>query len=311
MRKFIKGLLITLGSIVAFVGLLIGGLNCIKFGLYHEYYSIRTNICTNPGLNDDAIPQGIAVSQDEDLILTSCYMKNDKASKIYLTNTKSESRYVSLYQDDKEFKGHVGGIGLSSNTVYLANGGYISTIDLDTLKNAPSRVDLTNKIKMNGDDGVVSCVYANEEYLFVAEFHDGKKYITNHPIETNDGTYHAICSQYKLDDLSAPYRVYSIRNKVQGFCFTKEGKIVLSTSYGLSDSIYYIYESDKIVSSGETYLGAPLYKLDSYSRKVKGPAMSEDLDYKDGKVYTLTESASNKYIFGKLFNATKIVGLAF
>ncbi len=38
--------------------------------------------------------------------------------------------------------------------------------------------------------------------------------------------------------------------------------------------------------------------------------MSEDLDYKDGKVYTLTESASNKYIFGKLFNATKIVGLA-
>ena len=37
---------------------------------------------------------------------------------------------------------------------------------------------------------------------------------------------------------------------------------------------------------------------------------SKDLDYKDGKVYTLTESASNKYIFGKLFNATKIVGLA-
>ena len=70
------------------------------------------------------------------------------------------------------------------------------------------------------------------------------------------------------------------------------------------------HAQDKIIDSKETYLGAPLYKLDSYSKKVKGPAMSEDLDYNDGKVYTLTESASNKYIFGKLFNATKIVGLA-
>lgn len=310
MKKFLKGILITLGSIVLLVGLLIGGLNVIKFGIYHEYYSIRTNICTNPGLNDDAIPQGIAVSQDEDLILTSCYMKTNKPSRIYLTNTKNESRYVSLYQDDKEFKGHVGGIGISNNLVFLANGGYVSIFDLNYLKNAISRIDLTIKVKVNGEDGVASCVFANSKYLFVAEFHDGKNYITNHPIETNDGTYHAICSQYKLTDLSTPYRVYSIRNKVQGFCFTDDGRIVLSTSYGLADSIYYVYNQDKIVDSKETYLGAPLYKLDSYSKKVKGPAMSEDLDYKDGKVYTLTESASNKYIFGKLFNATKIVGLA-
>jgi len=39
--------------------------------------------------------------------------------------------------------------------------------------------------------------------------------------------------------------------------------------------------------------------------------MAEGLDYYDGKVITLTESASNKYIFGKLFFAFKIVGLDF
>jgi len=37
--------------------------------------------------------------------------------------------------------------------------------------------------------------------------------------------------------------------------------------------------------------------------------MGEDLDYFNGRIITLTESASQKYIFGKLFGATKIVGL--
>ena len=45
--------------------------------------------------------------------------------------------------------------------------------------------------------------------------------------------------------------------------------------------------------------------------EVKGPAMGEDLDYYNGKIVTLTESASDKYIFGKLFGATKIVLLDF
>ena len=38
------------------------------------------------------------------------------------------------------------------------------------------------------------------------------------------------------------------------------------------------------------------------------PAMSEDIDYDEDKevIYTYTESASNKYFFGKLFFATDI-----
>ena len=39
--------------------------------------------------------------------------------------------------------------------------------------------------------------------------------------------------------------------------------------------------------------------------------MAEGLDYLDGEVITLTESASNKYIFGKFFFANKIVSLKF
>ena len=37
--------------------------------------------------------------------------------------------------------------------------------------------------------------------------------------------------------------------------------------------------------------------------------MAEGIDVRDGKFITLTESASNKYVFGKFFFADKIVSL--
>jgi hypothetical protein len=49
--------------------------------------------------------------------------------------------------------------------------------------------------------------------------------------------------------------------------------------------------------------------LDNLEKEIHGPAMGEDLDYYNGKIITLTESASTKYIFGKFFGATKIVDL--
>jgi hypothetical protein len=39
--------------------------------------------------------------------------------------------------------------------------------------------------------------------------------------------------------------------------------------------------------------------------------MSEDLEFYNGKVLTHFESASDKYIFGKLFFANKIVALEY
>jgi hypothetical protein len=35
--------------------------------------------------------------------------------------------------------------------------------------------------------------------------------------------------------------------------------------------------------------------------------MGEDIDYYDGQIITLSESASNKYVIGKFFFADKIV----
>lgn len=305
MKKVIKAILIIFGSIFGLILIVLIGLNLLKFIIYNEYYDYANDVCMNPGLNDGFVPQGIAVSENEDLILTSGYMSNNKPSRIYITNSKNNARYVELYKDNEPFKGHVGGIALSGDDIYLSTGKKVYKMALNDVLTADNSVEVGEGIKVNNS---ASYIFADDNYIYVGEFHDGGKYQTNHKIETNDGTYYAICSMYDKNDLSTPVRIYSIRNNVQGFCITKNGTIVLSTSMGITSSKYYIYEENKIKQSGE-YEGIPLYILDEYSNVITGPAMSEDLSYANDKVYCLTESACNKYIFGKFFFANEIYTL--
>ena len=292
------------------VGGALGGLNIAKFGIYSEYYSIRENVCKNPGLNDGFVCQGIAITDDEKNIIVSGYMKDHSASRVYVTDLASNSYYVSLTTNGEVFKGHAGGIATTGNNVYLASDDTIFTFALSDLlacKNGDV-IDIGLGTLINNE---ASFVYTDDNYLYVGEFHDGGKYVTKHPYETPEGLNHAIVSRYDINDLSKPNKIYSIRDKVQGMCFAPDGKVILSTSYGLADSVYYVYNESDALDSGETLDGAPVYYLNNCIREVKGPAMSEDLDYYNGKVITLSESASNKYIFGKFFFANKIVALSF
>ena len=306
-KIFRKVLVWALVSILGLAALAIGGLNVAKFIIYKDYYKIETNVCTNPGLSDGFVCQGIAASEENGVFLVSGYMKDDSASRIYVTNTENEDYYVQLKQGDEEFTGHVGGIATTGDTVYVANDDKIHVIPLSDILNAKEgdTVEVGEGVDVNN---AASFVYTDDTYLYVGEFHDGGKYtIVGHENTTAEGTHYAICTKYALEDLNTPLAVYSIRNKVQGICFTPDGKVVMSTSYGLADTIYYVYNENEATDSGKTFDGAPLY----YLEEVKGPAMGEDLDYYDGGVITMTESASNKYLFGKFFFANKIVKLDF
>ena len=107
----------------------------------------------------------------------------------------------------------------------------------------------------------------------------------------------------------APDKIYAIRDSVQGICFAPDGKVVLSTSYSIADTHYFVYNEADATASGTTLDGAPVYYLWNPILHFKGPSMGEGLDYYDGKVITLTEAASDKYIFGKFFAADRIVAL--
>ena len=307
-RKIFKGILAFLVGIISLVVVAWGGLNIAKFAIYSEYYSINENVCKNPGLNDGFVCQGIAANEANNVFIVSGYMKDHSASRLYITDKNNESYFVSLSTNGKAFKGHAGGVATTGDNIYLASGDTIYTFSLSEVLNSENGaiIDIGGGIEVNNQ---ASFVYTDETHLYVGEFHDGENYITEHPYQTNDGKYYAIISRYPLNDLTTPNKIYSIRNKVQGACFTPDGKVVLSTSYGLTSSVFYVYNEADAVDSGQTLDGAPVYYLNNCLNEIKGPAMSEDLDYYDGKVITLFESACNKYIFGKFFFANKIVSL--
>ena len=313
MRKLIrfagKLIMFIIIGIVSLVLLTIVGLNIAKHFIYSEYYSIKTEICINPGLNDGFVCQGIAVSEEDSVILVCGYMKDKSNSRIYVTDFESNSYYVELTRDGEKYTGHAGGLAITGENVYIANAKKIYSFSLSSVLSASNGdiIDIGSGTKVNTN---ASFVYTDEEFLYVGEFHDGGKYvIENHEHETAEGTHYAICTKYALSDLETPVAVYTLRNNVQGICFMPRGKVVLSTSYGLTDTVYYIYDLAGATYSGLTFDGAPVYCLDKLVKEIHGPAMGEDLDYFNGNIITLTESASTKYIFGKLFGATKIIGL--
>lgn len=310
LKIFGKTLMFIIIGIILIAIMTLVGLNVAKFFIYDEYYASKTDLCTNPGLNDGFVCQGIAVSEENGVILVCGYMKDKSNSRVYVTDFDSNSYYVELTRNGGEkYTGHAGGLAVVGDTVYIANAKKIYSFSLNDVLNAENGgvVDIGSGTAVNT---AASFVYADEEFLYVGEYNDGASYnIEGHENETAEGTHYALCTKYSVKDLSTPLASYSIRNYVQGICFTPNGNVVLSTSHGLNDSIYYVYDLDKATDSGKTFDGAPLYYLDVLEKEIHGPAMSEDLDYYDGKIITLSESASNKYIFGKFFGATKIVAL--
>ncbi|MBR2871266.1 MAG: hypothetical protein IKB98_07830 [Clostridia bacterium] len=310
LKKTGKIALIILIVLASLFLLIFGGFNALKFAIYSDYYSIKENVCKNPGLSDGFVCQGICAVEEQDKILVSGYMKDHSASRIYVTDLDDNSYWVEISINGKKYSGHGSGIARKDNILYLASENQVHLISLSDVLNAKKgnvvnvyqTVDVTNE---------ASFVYSDDNYLYVGEFHDGGKYVTTHPYQTPEGKNHAIVCRYSFDDLTKPNLVYSIRDKVQGVCFTPNGKMILSTSYGLKSSVYYVYNLSDAVDLETTLDGAPVFGFTKCVKEIKGPAMAEGLDYYKGKVITLTESASNKYIFGKFFFANKIVALDF
>ena len=307
MEYLLKGLVILIVAILCLALLLVGGLNIAKFPIYSEYYSMEETLCTNPGLDDGFVCQGICVSEENGVILVSGYMADKSHSRIYVTDFESNSYFVELTRNGGEkYTGHAGGIALTGDTVYISNGSKLYVFSLTDVLNAKNgeKVDIGEGVKVSS---AASFVYADEEYVYVGEF--------NNPAEEQKehiyGENHSIIEKYSHDDLENPVKIYSIGDYAQGVCFTPDGKVILSTSYGLTSTVYYVYNEADATDTGEMLDGAPVYMLGECVREIKGPAMGEDLDYYNGKVITLTESASNKYIFGKLFFANDIVALEF
>lgn len=319
MLKFFRVIFKVLGSVLCLALVLYVVLSLGKFVIYNEYFDMESNICVNPGLNDGFVCQGVCASEESGKILVCGYMDDKSNSRIYVVDIETNEYYhVRLEREGKKYTGHAGGIATSGNNVYISNGSKLYVASLSDILAADNGgiVDIGSGVPVNN---AASYVYCDENYIYVGEFHHtADDYEKEHNYDSAEGMHHAIISRYSHADIlgydgendPAPNKIYSVRGKVQGACFTPDGKVVLSTSYGrFNSSTIYVYNEADARNSGETLNGAPVYVLETAVNEITAPAMSEDMDYYNGKVITLSEVASNKYFYGKLFFANDIVGL--
>ena len=307
-QKVLIGIGSTIGGIIALLLVAVLTLNLGKYLIYSDYYSVRTLVCNNHGTNDNYASQGTAITDDGKYLITSGYMSDKTNSRIYITEiATNKTHFVKLNRvDGKKCTYHCGGVATEDNLIYIASNDAIYTINLDEALTA-DELNLNLLFEVSTQS---SYVFTTDEYIYVGEFYDGAGYKTSNSLTYNNVSYNAMVEKYDRLNPTTPLEVIFVRNKVQGFAMTDKGAFVLSTSWGLADSKLYYYKAESKVNTNTTYLGVPCYVLETADYVLTAPAMSEELDYYNGNIYTNFESACNKYIFGKFFaDADKIVAI--
>lgn len=326
--KISKKVLIIILTIMCFILLVIFGFRQYFMLSVNDYYKNSSRTFVIPGLQDGLITQGLCYEKEKDVFLVSGYMNNGSASRVYSVNKSLNKmeKYVSLLDENgKEYKGHVGGIAINCNYIYIAGGQdcnlYVySYLDFNEAKSGDSISCVgTFDLKVSGDNYLgIAFVTIKDDELIVGEFYRAKNYETleSHKLYTKAGDYNqALALTYKFSSESIskyglnpiPNKAYSLPNLVQGMSYN-QNKFYLSTSYGLAFSHINIYDESKLVYQKDIeVLNAtlPLYAFDSTSliKRIKIPPMSEEIEFVDNKLYTMCESASSKYIFGKFLSA--------
>lgn len=321
-QKALRVLAVTLGSLAVLVLLLLVGVRAYFRIPVREYYRNSEPAFVIPGLSDGMIHQGLAYDDASDTFLITGYRTGGAASQLSLVSKSdgTEIKRLSLANEDgSAFTGHVGGITLYGDYVYVADVKGLMVFRKSDVENASSGDSIQSVgffETTTADDHLrVSFTHIEGDTLYVGEFYRAQNYPTpdSHKYTTAAGDQNtALILAYPLDE-TAPLGIsdaircaYSIPDLVQGMCFDGNGNICLSTSYAVAFSHIRIYNAQKeegtVTVLGQT---VPRYVLDSSTlvKDIKLAPMAEEITAVDGKLYTMCESATNKYIFGKFTSA--------
>ncbi len=336
-KKIVKAALISLGSLIALILLALFAKHLITPLIYSDFFSNAEKEYAVPGLSDGIVPQGYTYAEDAGVYLMCGYMTdNESPSRIYITKEGDEknSKYISLVtKDGKAYTGHTGGITCDGSFVWLANDGSVEdgdngvwVLSLDQLLSAENGGEITLDTFFTPECRSAFCL-VDGEYLWVGEFRDSEKYLTkdSHTFKIDsDETNYALICRYRIDADSetgisddTPDAILSVRDLVQGFIRSSDGSFVLSCSYGLANSFMYKYndvtKDDADASLEVNGAKVPVWYLsdEDMQTSVEMPPMSEELVYRDGRIYVLFESACNKYVFGNFMRGRHIYSFEF
>ncbi len=290
--------------------------------MFFSFYSNSDRYQPIPALWDGYIPQGYCLVENEDFRLSCGYMKDGGASRIYIIpNDGSDASFAQMKCADGSIDtSHTGGIAVMGDFVYVTEATGCEVFSLSDITDGDGVATAKDFVKTINDPAYC---YVENGILYTGSFYREGNYETpaEHRITTPAGDKNmAIISAYRLDPESGkaysetPDFVISTVGLAQGMAIIDNTKIAIATSYGLAKSHIYVYDTQKATVSEEGFcvngVSVPLTYLDSscLEADIVAPPMAEQIIYEDGVIYIMNESASMKYLFGKLTSGSYVYG---
>ena len=303
-----------------------GGTMMIKNGL-EDYFEHSVPVFPIPDISKGFIPQGITYDAASQCFFLTGYMDNGKNSPIYAMGQDGKllAKVLMLTENGEKFRGHAGGISVHGDELYVAGSTdacmYSFSIQeilnlKDKDKAAQEGLKATRRIPLKTEEDFIRVSFTSfdDEILYAGEFRKDPIFYTHdsHYVTIEDGKQKAYLFGFDFDENGGvvPTKVYSIPDNVQGACFDEE-YVYLSQSHGFMPSEILTYRLEELeVAETRKVLGKeiPLYVLTEKNAKkaTKVPPMSEEIVTFDNKMYILHESASNRYLIGKLLGQDQV-----
>lgn len=254
-------------------------------------------------LANDMVPQGLAIL-NEDYLVISAYSKSKKFNSVlWLIERKTGKFIKTIVLENKE---HLGAIAYDNDNQVL----WIATIGNHSVAQVQA---LTLKQIKNYDfkDSNQSISFSKTEHLkgiketSYMSYHQGKLYIGYFKLKGQGKlAVFSIDKEGQLlkskEKLAKPVRVLDTYSDIQGISFYKDS-IFMTQSYGLNKSKLIIFDNK---------LSDPKFQLNKgqiESQLKLPPYLEQALGY-EGKIYLLFESGSMKYRLNPLlFNLDRVL----
>lgn len=291
---------------------------------YHEFFATAYREYRIPGLSDHFVPQGMAAIGSGDFLISG-YMSDTSAARIYYINAHGSARALRVtWEDGTTLASHAGGIACGGEHTYLVGGGNCYVLETRDLTDPTAH---TVKIKQRFEtENRASFCDIQGGCLLVGEYAYGTRFQTDasHRIVTPSGDRNTALVMAFALDAREPYGVretpvaaYSIPERVQGMCYTDDGRMILSASSAFGASQLYLYDYCAVAKSPrgirwENGTAISLYYLDSENCTgiIPMPPYSEETVFTAGKLYILFESASSRFQFGRLVGGDYVYSMA-
>jgi hypothetical protein len=275
-----------------------------------------------PGLRQGAVPQGLAYVAEKDWIIVALDFDGEPASMlgaVHLKSGKLESSITLLERDGSPHRGHVGGLAVSSQYLWVASAGiYRIPLRAITAADAVEAIRMQPAFTAEVPGGSATC---HDGVLWIAEWvreGQGRKGSAHHIVTRSGKDSYAWIAGYKLDEkdnLSAtikkldaptsPDYILTAPYNMQGLAFFKD-RIILSTSFGRSNSSKLYVAQNPVArdSTGtvKTMSGreVPYWDFDSPAavKTFDLAPMAEGIVTAGDKIALITESGAEKYLKG-------------